>query len=562
MTAFRITPGPLATAFHEACARLDRIAFADALWGRRLDVWTGDAAAQRLIANRLGWLGTLDFLAGHLPRLRAFAESIKSEPFTDVVLLGMGGSSLAPEVLRQVLGVADGSPRFRVLDSIDPDAVRETMDAASRPLFILASKSGSTIEPNVMAAEAQRRVAAAGAGWASHFVAITDPDTALHRRATADRFRDVFVNPPDIGGRYSALSLFGMVPAALMGADLDRILAAGREMETACRRTSCADNPGLALGALMAAGAMQGRDKLTLLLPPRLQALGLWIEQLVAESTGKQGKGIVPITGEGPGAALSLDRVLVSLTLGADADAAQLAETNASGTPLAELHMSDVNDIGAEFLRWEVATAAAGVLLGINPFDEPNVQQAKDATRALLDVYRTTRHIPMAEPHGAIGGARLTLSRSAQEHLGGAAADAFLTVVRPSDYVGVLAYLPPDRTLFDVPLQEFRSAAARQTSCATMFGYGPRYLHSTGQLHKGGANNGVFVILTAEPATDLPIPGEPFSFGVLEMAQAIGDFQSLDRAGRRALHVHLPSRDVDLLRRVTTALSRPVSSSP
>jgi hypothetical protein len=457
--------------------------------------------------------------------------------------------------LRQVLGIVDGYPRFRMLDSVDPDAVRDAMDAAPQSLFILASKSGSTIEPNVMAAEAQRRLASIGAGWASRFVAITDPDTALHRRAVIEGFRDVFVNPADIGGRYSALSFFGMVPAAVMGADLDRILATARQMETACRQASCADNPGVALGALMAAGATAGRDKLTVLVPRRLRSLGLWIEQLVAESTGKHGKGIVPITGEAAGAPIGSDRVIVAIALGSEtADPGELADARASGAPIVELQMSDVTALGAEFLRWEVATAAAGVLLGINPFDEPNVQQAKDATRALLDSYRATRQLPQAEPHGSLDGARLTVSSAAQEQLAGASADRFFGLARPSDYIGILAYLPPDRPQFDVALQEFRHALGAGTGCATMFGYGPRYLHSTGQLHKGGANNGVFVVITAPPATDLPIPGEPFSFGVLEMAQAIGDFQSLDRSGRRALHVHLPSRDVELLGRVTASL--------
>jgi glucose-6-phosphate isomerase len=555
MTAVRISPGPLAAAYTAACQHLDRIGFADALWSRRLDVWTADPATRQLIANRLGWLGALDFITPHLPRLRSVADTVRAQPIDRIVLLGMGGSSLAPEVLRQVLGVADGYPPLRMLDSVDPDAVRDALEHASTAMFVLASKSGSTIEPNVMAAEAQRRLAGVEGGWAARFIAVTDADTVFHRRAVAEGFREIFVNPADIGGRYSALSFFGMVPAALMGADVERILARAREMETACRVPAAADNPGLSLGALMAAGAQHGRDKLTLLMPPRLQSLGLWIEQLVAESTGKHGKGVVPIAGEPAGIPFGPDRIAVSLSLGADTpDARQLDAVRASGTPCAELEMSDVTAIGAEFLRWEVATAAAGVLMAINPFDEPNVQQAKDATRQLLDIYRTSRQLPTPEAHGSFQGARLTLSHAAEDHLQGEPADMFLKVVRPSDYVGLLAYLPPDTERFDVPLQAFRRALATQTGCATMFGYGPRYLHSTGQLHKGGANNGVFIIITAAVETDLPIPGEPFSFGVLEMAQAVGDFQSLDRTGRRALHVHLPSRDLDALQRVTTAL--------
>jgi transaldolase/glucose-6-phosphate isomerase len=556
MTAFHITPGPLAVAYTQACQRLDHVAFADALWAKRLDAWTADAAIQQKIANRLGWLGALDFVTPLVPRLRALADAVRSEQLTDIVLLGMGGSSLAPEVLRQVLGVAPGFPRFRMLDSVDPEAVRAALGNAATSLFILASKSGSTIEPNVMAAEAKRRLLAAGhERWGSRFIAITDPDTALHRRAVDEGFRDVFVNPADIGGRYSALSLFGMVPAALMGADVERLLKGAREMEAACRIPDAASNPGLALGALMAAGARTGRDKLTLRLPERLQSFGLWVEQLVAESTGKHGKGVVPIAGETPDAAIGADRLLVSVTLdGEPADPAQLDRLRTSGAPLAELQLPDVDAIGAEFLRWEVATATAGLLMEINPFDEPNVQQAKDATGALLDVYRTQKQLPIAEPHGSLAGSRLTLSNAAQDQLSGESADAFFKVLQPTDYVGILVYLPPDAPPFDAPLREFRDALAMRTGSATMFGYGPRYLHSTGQLHKGGANNGVFVVITAAVGEDLPIPGEPFSFGVLEMAQGVGDFQSLDRTGRRALHVHLPERRVETLGRVTAAL--------
>src|SRR5687768_1383225 len=560
MTAFRIDPGPLAASFEQACAQLERIGFAEALWSRRLDVWTRDPATQAKIANRLGWLGAVDFVTPHLSRLRAAPEAIRSESFSDVVLLGMGGSSLAPEVLRQVLGVSAGFPPFRMLDSVDPDAVRAAMERAATSLFVLASKSGSTIEPNVMAAEARRRIVAAGQlRWASRFIAITDEHTALHRRAIGEGFRDVFVNPADIGGRYSALSFFGMVPAALIGADLPQLLTPARAMEGACRAPAARENPGLALGAVMAAGAQAGRDKLTLLLPARLEAFGLWVEQLVAESTGKHGKGVVPIAGEAANARLGSDRVVVRVTCGGESpDAACLDAVRAAAVPVVEIDLPDVGAIGAEFLRWEVATAAAGVLMEINPFDEPNVQQAKDATRALLDSYQQSGRLPVPEPHGALQGARLTLSRAAQEHLAGASADAFLRVLQPGDYFGLLAYLPPEHSSFDGPLREFRSSVGRHTGCATMFGYGPRYLHSTGQLHKGGANNGAFVVITAAAAEDLPIAEERFSFGVLEMAQAVGDFQSLDREGRRALHVHLPHRDVGLLERVVSELLRAI----
>jgi glucose-6-phosphate isomerase len=526
-----VDPASIDHGLEQAFGRLSRSAFADALWSRRLDVWPDDPAARKVIANRLGWLGAIEFATPRLPRLRDFAGAVRTGGFTDIVLLGMGGSSLAPEVLRQVIGVAPGFPRFRVLDSVDPDAVREALEPAATSLFVLASKSGSTIEPNVMTAEAQRRIRAAGiANAGSRFIAITDEGTALHQRARDEGFRDVFINPTDIGGRYSALSFFGLVPAALMGIDLDALIGSARDMATACRANDPKANPGLALGALMAAAALLGRDKLTLLLPERLKPFGLWVEQLVAESTGKQGKGVIPIAGEPPDTPLGDDRFVVSIDL------------------------PDALALGGEFFKWEVATATAGFLLEINPFDEPNVQQAKDATRALLGAYTSQGKLPVPEPHAAIEGARVTLSHAAQDALAGASPTSFLGLLGAGDYFGLLVYLPPDDGRFGAVLEEFRTTVGKRTRCATMLGYGPRYLHSTGQLHKGGPNTGVFVVVTAPAADDLEIPGQPYSFGVLEMAQAAGDFQSLDRAGRRALHLHLPARDAVLLRQVLNHL--------
>ena len=538
------------------CARLDERRFVDALWSGRPDAWTPDPAIQDKIRNRLGWLRAIEWVEPLLPRVKEGAERIRAEGPADIVLLGMGGSSLAPEVMRRVLDVAPGYPRFRMLDSVDPDAVRDAMANASSSLFVLASKSGSTIEPNVMAAEARKRIIASGeARWGSRFVAITDEHTDLHRRAVAEGFREIFVNPPDIGGRYSALSFFGLVPAALMGADVEALISQARAMDAACRTSPANANPGLALGAFMAAGALGGRDKLTLLVPEHFASFGLWVEQLVAESTGKHGKGIVPITGERDAASTD-DRTCVVVSLaGQRPDSRALEHLLASGAPVFEIDVPDAGALGAEFLRWEVATATAGLLLEINPFDEPNVQQAKDATRALLDSYRTSGRLSAREPHAVVDGIQLTLSTAAEDQLAGAGAEAFLQLIRAGDYFGLLAYLPPDREPFESALQSARATVARAARCATMFGYGPRYLHSTGQLHKGGANNGVFVIITASVGADLPVDGEPFSFGVLEMAQALGDFASLDTTGRRALHVHLPRRDVELLRRVFDRLT-------
>jgi glucose-6-phosphate isomerase len=549
-------PRSLGKDFDAACARLDSMRFASALWNRQLEIWSSDPQVRKLIANRLGWLDAIDFVIPLVPRLRAFAESVTQAGFTDVLLLGMGGSSLAPEVLRQILGSSDRLPRFRVLDSVDPEAVRSAMANARDTLFVLASKSGSTIEPNVMAEEARRRVIAEGhAKWGSRFIAITDQDTALHRRAITEEFRDVFVNPSDIGGRYSALSLFGMVPAALMGLDLEGLLSGARQMERACRMERAMDNPGLALGALMGAGAQARRDKLTLWVPSQFQSFGLWVEQLVAESTGKHGKGIVPVTGEPPNVRLGHDRFVVALSAGT-LRTPGLDLLDAADVPHMLLEIPDTTAVGAEFLRWEVATATAGWLMGINPFDEPNVQQAKDATRALLDHYRQHRRLPFPEPHGSANGSRLTLTEPAIAELAGDAAHSFVQVVRPNDYVALLTYVPSDDEKWESALQKFRAEIAARYEIATTLGSGPRYLHSTGQLHKGGAPNGVFIIVTADPREDLPIPNEPYSFGVLEMAQALGDFQSLERTGRRALFIRLQKRDVDQFEELATQLTQ------
>jgi glucose-6-phosphate isomerase len=536
---FAVHPEPIHAALHEAYRRLEESRFAEALWSRRLDLWSADPAVQQKIATRLGWLDSIPFVLPHLPRLRAFAESVRTSGITDVVLLGMGGSSLAPEVLRAVFGVARGFPRFQVLDSVDPDAIRAAMAHAGSSLFVLASKSGSTIEPNVMAQEAEWRLRSAGVAepW-SRFVAITDEGTALHARATTSGFRDTFVNPADIGGRYSALSFFGLVPAALMGIDLDALVSSGRAMASACRESDPRRNPGLALGALMAAGARSGRDKLTLVLPPRLRRFGLWVEQLVAESTGKHGQGVVPIVGEAGDEPIGEDRVVVAFDI-----------TREWGeTPRLMSETARPGGLGGEFFRWEVATAAAGYLLGINPFDEPNVQQAKDATRALLETYTAHGTLPAVEPDAAIERVRLTLSRAARNAIGDPR--AFLELARPSDYIALLAFLPPEDAEFARALEGIRHEVAMKTGCVATLGYGPRYLHSTGQLHKGGPDTGVFLIVTGDPAPDLPIPGEPYSFGILELAQALGDFESLNKAGRRALHLHLPARDSRLLLRV------------
>jgi glucose-6-phosphate isomerase len=556
VTTFAVDPGPLARAYALTCQHLDAIGAADALWRQRIDIWPDDPDARHVIANRLGWLRALETVTPQLPRLRAFTAAIRGQDYERVLLMGMGGSSLAPEVLRAVVGEAPGYPRFVMLDTVNPEAVRAALADPARTLYVVASKSGTTIEPVSLAAEA-RRIASAGGGWAAHAVAITDPDTALHREAVREGFRDVFVNPPDIGGRYSALSLFGLVPAALMGADLDSLIASARAMEAECRRPQATANPGLALGALMATAAANGRDKLTLLLPPAFAAFGLWVEQLVAESTGKHGAGIVPITGEPPVASYGADRCFVEVTFaGAAVDAAAVARARAADAPWISIDVPRTADLAAEFLRWEVATAIAGLVLGVNPFDEPNVKQAKNATKRLLDAYAREGRLPFPEPHTAAGGSRLTFSR-AMNAAGVSAGRSAIDTVGAGDYLALLAYVPPDDAAWALSLGNARALLARASAVATTCGYGPRYLHSTGQLHKGGPNTGVFVVIVAEPGADLPVPGQQFSFGVLEAAQALGDFEALDAGGRRAVYARLPANDPAALAPVIGALAPP-----
>ena len=566
---FVVEPGPLAHALEHAYLRLEQSRFADALWSRRLDVWTPDALVQQNIANRLGWLGAIGAMKPQVPQLTAFADSIRTGGFTDIVLLGMGGSSLVSEVLRTVVGVSAGFPRFRVLDSVNPDAIRSAMSRVETTLFIMASKSGSTIELSTLAAEAAHRLRAAGvANPASHFVAITDENTALHTRARVEGFHNLFLNPADIGGRFSALSFFGLVPAALMGIDVDALLASAEEMAAACTDHDPRRNPGLALGAFMAAAASRGRDKLTLAMAEPLRPFGLWIEQLVAESTGKHGKGVLPFICDGGDVRIGDDTALVVMTLAGEGDvrsvrlprpayASRGGQPDLGRVPLIRIDVPNAAALGGEFFRWEVATAAAGMLLGINPFDEPNVQQAKDATRGLLDTYVREGRLPVPEPDGAVEGIRLALSGSARAAVDAAGPFGFLNVVRSGDYVSLLAYLPPDDNGFAPVLARLRRTIGLTTGCPATLGYGPRYLHSTGQLHKGGPNTGVFIIVASEPTEDLPIPGLPYSFGTLELAQAVGDFESLDRAGRRALLILLPGPDPSFLQQVTATLLTP-----
>jgi transaldolase/glucose-6-phosphate isomerase len=522
------------------------------LWDRDATLWTGSDEGQWL-----GWLSVIGDQQAHLDRLTALSREVTAQAYRHVLLLGMGGSSLAPDVLRRSFGTVPGAPELRVLDSTDPAqiaAVERQLDL-SRTLIVVSSKSGSTLEPNIFFAHFFARVTAlvgeqhAGA----RFIAVTDPGSHLESEARRLGFAHVFHGVPSIGGRYSALSSFGMVPAALMGLDVARLLRAAAEMARACRASvAAADNPGAALGTVLGVLGRNGRDKVTFLASPGIDSLGSWLEQLIAESTGKGGHGLIPVDGEMPAAPerYGSDRVFVYLRLDTAPDGLQddaVDRLARHGHPVVRIGIQEPYAIAEEFFRWEMATAVAGAHLGINPFDQPDVEASKVATRALTDEYERAGTLPAEAPFFTEGGLALYAdARNIDAVMAGAGAQPTLaTVLRAhldrltdGDYFALLAYLEMSAAN-DAPLQQMRHAVRNARGNATCVGFGPRFLHSTGQAYKGGPNTGVFLQLTCADSADLPVPGRRFTFGVVKGAQARGDFQVLSERGRRALRVHL-----------------------
>jgi transaldolase/glucose-6-phosphate isomerase len=521
------------------------------LHARDASLWTGADEARWL-----GWLGVTTGRHAHLQRLTRLAEDARREGLTHALLLGMGGSSLCPEVLAKTFGRIDGFPELVVLDSTDPAQVRavERRIDPSRTLFIVSSKSGSTLEPNVFKEYFfERASTAVGADRAAaRFVAITDPGSQLEKVAAADGFLHTFHGVPSIGGRYSALSDFGMVPATAMGIDVADFLDRTEEMVHACAACVRAeDNPGVALGATLGAAARAGRDKLTLVASPGIADLGAWLEQLIAESTGKRGKGIIPVDREALGApaVYGADRLFVYLRLETAPDAAQdaaLLALERAGQPVVRIGVRDARDLGQEFFRWEIATAVAGAVLGINPFDQPDVEASKIETRRLTDEYERAGRLPDESPIFRGGGIALfTDAKNAAALAAGGARDDLASYVRAhlrrigsGDYFALLAYVEMNDA-HERALQAIRTQVRDATRAATCLGFGPRFLHSTGQAYKGGPDSGVFVQVTCDDAADLPIPGRKFTFGTVKAAQARGDFAVLAERGRRALRVHL-----------------------
>ncbi len=537
------------------------------MWRGDASVWTGDDEA-----SWLGWMGITDDQLAHIQRLRSIAEEVKAEGFKHAVLLGMGGSSLAPEVMRITFGKVEGHPELHVLDSTNPAQIRELESKIDyqKTIFIVSSKSGTTLEPNIYKQYFfERSKQELGAGEAGkRFIAITDPGSQMQKVAERDGFRHVFHGLKSIGGRYSALSDFGMIPAAIMGVDVPRFLNATEEMVHACGASVAAEeNPGVVLGAILGTLGTRGRDKVTIIASPGISDLGAWLEQLIAESTGKIGKGLIPVDRESVGepGVYGNDRVFAYLRLDSGADQKQdaaVAALEKSGQPVIRIAVEQPYSLGEEFFRWEIATAVAGSVIGINPFNQPDVEAAKVVARQLTSEYEQKGSLPSETPLFEADGIRLytdeknaaELKRAAQKASLAAYLKAHLDRVHAGDYFAVLAFIQMNGKNEEA-LQQIRHQVRDRKRVATCLGFGPRFLHSTGQAYKGGPNSGVFLQITCEHAEDLPVPGQKYTFGVVQAAQARGDFQVLAERGRRVLRVHLGSNVAAGLNTLAKAVS-------
>jgi transaldolase/glucose-6-phosphate isomerase len=538
------------------------------LWKKDASLWSGTDED-----NWLGWLNITQEQIVHLASLRKLAQEVKKAKFRHVLLLGMGGSSLCPEVLRLTFGRIPGFPELHVLDSTDPGQVRalERKLDLRKTLCIVSSKSGSTLEPNIFKQYFFERIKAkiGGDKVGNHFIAITDRGSKMQQVAETDHFRHVFAGVPSIGGRYSALSNFGIVPAACMGLDVGKFLKSTQEMVKACGPETAADvNPGVALGTILGVAANHGRDKLTILTSPGIFDLGAWLEQLIAESTGKIGKGISPVDREklAKPAVYSNDRVFVHLRLSNETNKAQDAAVIAlerAGHPVVRIILPAKYDLGQEFFRWEIATAVAGSILGINPFNQPDVEASKIETRKLTTEYEASGKLPTEAPFFEVGNIKLFADEKNAAALknGGKLADvlrAHFARIGRGDYFAVLGYITMNPQN-ERALQGIRHCVRDAKKVATCLGFGPRFLHSTGQAYKGGPNSGVFLQITCDDAVDLPVPGRKYTFGVVKAAQARGDFAVLAERGRRALRVHLGKNVKGNLAKLAKAVQQALS---
>jgi transaldolase/glucose-6-phosphate isomerase len=542
-------PAELLTAVESALDDWDNQRKVARMWARDPSLWTDHGEN-----NWLGWLHIADEQLKTIRRFTNFAAEMKDAGFSHVLLLGMGGSSLGPEVLSKSFGKQNGFPEFHVLDSTDPAQVEsfENRIDLANTLFIVSSKSGTTLEPNIFKQYFfERAKDAVGERAANRFVAITDPGSKLRAEAEGESFRKIFLGVPAIGGRYSALSDFGLAPAAAMGIDVAKFLERTIPMVRACGDASARDNPGVILGAVMGIAHNLGRDKISIIASPGIYDLGAWLEQLIAESTGKNGRGVIPVDREpvGPSEIYGDDRLFVYLRLESAPDKSQDAGINQlidAGQPLVMITVGDVYDLGQEFFRWEIATAVAGSIIGINPFDQPDVEASKVATRKLTESYEQSGSLPMETPFFEESGIKLFANENNANALRDAAGEnslsgylkAHLDRLQPHDYFALLAYLEMSEG-HEASLQATRESIRNAKRNATCLGFGPRFLHSTGQAYKGGPNSGVFLQITCDDAKDLEVPGQKYTFGIVKAAQARGDFEVLNERGRRALRVHL-----------------------
>jgi transaldolase/glucose-6-phosphate isomerase len=549
----------------ELAGRANADRWAARLFDRDTSLWSSDEDVQAAIADRLGWLDAPAHFTAQAGPLEAFGDAIRETGFDNAVVMGMGGSSLAPDILHRTFGTAEGYLGLRILDSTDPAAVAATVDDLDplETLWIVASKSGTTTEPLAFLADAWSRVEAAleerGADQrpGEFFVAITDPGKSYAAIPHHDELRESFLNPPDIGGRYSALTYVGLVPASLIGIDVDALLEAGAAMLDACRADDAASNPGLQLGLAIGGLAQAGRDKLTFLTDPTISSFGAWAEQLIAESTGKQGTGIVPVDLEPirPADGYGADRVFVDLSLagssggGGGERGELLAALEEAGHPVIRIELDDPIDLAGEAIRWEVATAFAGAVLGIDAFDQPNVEEAKELTRRVLAGATNDD----ANTEGRADPGAIHIRAQTAHHLVELLRPT-LSALRVPSYLAIQAFIAPSPAV-DEQIAAIRAALAK-TACATTAGYGPRFLHSTGQLHKGGPSTGVFLQLTADHPVDRPIPGWPYTFGRLIDAQARGDREALRAHDRAVVQVHLGDDLADDLAILERAIRR------
>jgi transaldolase/glucose-6-phosphate isomerase len=557
-----------------AYRELDRNEFPARLWKKDPALWSKDPKQQAAIKNELGWLTVPEAMSERVKDLASFADEVRNAGLRDVVLLGMGGSSQSAELFATTFSSVSGFPKLRVLDTTVPEAIR-SLDRnidIRRTLFIVASKTGETLETLSHFKSFFERVKAKSSSPAgSHFIAITDPGTRLAAIAKENRFRRAFLNPPDIVGCFAVLSYFGLVPAALIGMDVATLVdRAIRMTHSSAGCVSVEYSPGVSLGAALGALKNAGRDKLTFIISPPISSFGLWVEQLIAESTAKDGVGIVPVCDEPIVDVKSYgkDRVFVYLRLNHSADATQDAafdSLKAAGIPSVQITLSDKLDLGEEFMRWEIASATAAAVIGVDPFVQPAVQESKDNTSRILAEFARIKKLPAQTPIAEKGKLALFSGATTSDALRGkgdfrAMLGAFMNFTKPGDYFATMAYVSPNPTV-DKEIAAIRKAVIERYGVATTFGYGPRCLHSTGQLHKGGPNTGLFLQITQDHRESIAIPGAPYDFAQLNQAQYLGDFQTLEARGRRVIRVHLAGHDtigaLEALRReIVDAIAR------